>query len=66
MNNNTAAVQIDYNTVGGNLLVDNNATTDVSGNSVARNMECEYNNMLTYLALNMVKGRNEGQCAAFP
>jgi hypothetical protein len=60
-------VQVDSNTVSGNLHVDNDsATTDVSGNSVGKNMECENNSTVTHLALNTVKGENQGQCSAFP
>lgn len=64
---NTAAVSIDYNTVAGALHVDNDsATTDVSGNSVGKDLECQNNNTVTHIASNMVKGNNQGQCAAFP
>ena len=64
---NTAAVWIDYNTVAGALHVDNDsATTDVSGNSVGKDLECQNDNTLTHVTLNMVTGKNQGQCAAFP
>jgi hypothetical protein len=37
-----------------------------SGNKVGKNMECESNNTVTHVALNMVSGQAQGQCAAFP
>jgi hypothetical protein len=66
--NNYAALSIDYNNVGGNLQVNNNtAATDVSGNTVAHNLQCQSNiPAVTHVALNMVQGRTQGQCAAFP
>ena len=67
VNSNTAAVRIDNNAVAGGLHVDNDsATTDVSGNSVGKNMECQSNSTVTHTALNMVQGKGQGQCAAFP
>ena len=66
--NNYAALSIDDNNVGGNLQVNNNtATTDVSGNTVAHNLQCQGNTpAVTHVALNMVQGQAQGQCAAFP
>jgi hypothetical protein len=66
--NNYAALSIDYNNVGGNLQVNNNtAATDVSGNTVTHNLQCQNNTpAVTHVALNMVQGRAQGQCAAFP
>ena len=46
----TAAVQVDSNTVSGNLQVDNDsATTDVSGNSVGGNLECQNDNTVMHV-----------------
>jgi hypothetical protein len=66
--NNSAAMSIDYNNVGGNLQVDNDtAMTDVSGNMVGDNLQCENNTpAVTHMALNRVQGRAQGQCAAAP
>jgi hypothetical protein len=66
--NNYAALSIDYNNVGGNLQVNNNtAATDVSGNTVAHNLQCQNNTpAVTHVALNMVQGQAQGQCAVFP
>ena len=66
--NNYAALSIDYNNVGGNLQVNNNtAATDVSGNTVAHNLQCQNNTpAVTHIALNMVQGQAQGQCAAAP
>jgi hypothetical protein len=66
--NNYAALSIDDNKVGGNLQVQNDtAATDVSGNTVTHNLQCQNNTpAVTYVALNMVQGQAQGQCAAFP
>ena len=67
--NNSAALSIDDNTVGGNLTVQNNtpSTVDVSGNHVAKNLTCQGNTQVTHIALNMVSQNNQGgQCSAFP
>jgi hypothetical protein len=66
--NNSAAMSIDYNNVSGNLQVNNDtATTDVSGNRVGNNLQCQNNTpALTHIALNMVQGKAQGQCAAAP
>ena len=68
VNNNYAALSIDDNNVGGNLQVSNDtAATDVSGNTVAYNLQCQNNTPgVTYVALNIVQGQAQGQCAAFP
>ncbi len=65
---NSAATSIDYNNVSGNLQINNDtATTDVSGNSVGNNLQCENNTpAVTHIALNIVKGQAQGQCAAAP
>jgi hypothetical protein len=62
-------LSIDYNKVGGNLQVQNNtAATDVSGNIVTHNLQCQGNTpAVTYVPLNMVvQGQAQGRCAAFP
>jgi len=66
--NNSAATSIDYNKVSGNLQVNNDtATTDVSGNMVGNNLLCQNNTpAVTHIALNMVQGQAQGQCAAAP
>jgi hypothetical protein len=66
--NNSAATTIDYNNVSGNLQVNNNAAiTDVSGNRVGKNLLCQNNTpAVTHIALNMVQGHAQGQCAAAP
>jgi len=66
--NNSAATSIDYNNVTGNLQVNNDtAATDVSGNRVGNNLLCQNNTpTVTHIALNMVQGRVQGQCATAP
>ena len=66
--NNSASTSIDYNNVSGNLQVNNDtATTDVSGNMVGNNLLCRNNTpAVTHIALNMVQGQAQGQCAAAP
>jgi hypothetical protein len=67
VDSNTAAVWVDYNTVAGALHVDNDSgTTDVSGNSVGKDLQCQNDNTVTYTALNMMRGKNQGQCSALP
>jgi hypothetical protein len=68
VHNNSAATSIDYNHVSGNLQVNNDtATTDVSGNTVGNNLQCQNNSpAVTHIALNIVKGQTQGQCAAAP
>jgi hypothetical protein len=68
VDNNSAATSIDYNNVGGNLQVNNDtATTDVSGNRIGNNLECQNNTpAVTHIALNIVRGQAQGQCAAAP
>jgi hypothetical protein len=64
--NNSASTSIGYNNVSGNLQVNNDtATTDVSGNMVGNNLLCQNNTpAVTHMALNMVQGQAQGQCAA--
>jgi hypothetical protein len=66
--NNYAALSIDYNNVGGNLQINNDTgATDVSGNMVAKSLRCQNNTpAVTYVALNIVQGQAQGQCAAVP
>jgi len=66
--NNYAALSIDDNNVAGNLQVNNDtAATNVSGNTVAKNLQCQNNTpAVTYVALNIVQGQAQGQCAAVP
>jgi hypothetical protein len=66
--NNSASTSIDYNNVSGNLQVNNDTTTtDVSGNMVGNNLLCQNNTpAVTHIALNMVQGQAQGQCAAAP
>jgi len=66
--NNSAATSIDYNNVSGNLQVNNDAAmTYVSGNMVGKNLLCQNNTpAVTHIALNMVQGHAQGQCAAAP
>jgi hypothetical protein len=61
-------LSIDYNNVGGNLQVNNDTgATDVSGNMVAKSLRCQNNTpAVTYVALNIVQGQAQGQCAAVP
>jgi hypothetical protein len=61
-------LSIDDNKVGGNLQVQNDtAATDVSGNTVTHNLQCQNNTpAVTHVALNMVQGQAQGQCAVFP
>jgi hypothetical protein len=68
VHNNSAATSIDYNNVSGNLHINNDtATTDVSGNMVGNNLLCQNNTpAVTHIALNMVQGHAQGQCAAAP
>jgi hypothetical protein len=68
VHNNSAATSIDYNKVGGNLQVNNDkAVTDVSGNTVGNNLQCQNNTpTVTHIALNIVQGQAQGQCAAAP
>ncbi|MBV8088344.1 MAG: vanadium-dependent haloperoxidase [Alphaproteobacteria bacterium] len=68
VHNNSATTSIDYNSISGNLQVDNDtATTDVSGNIVGNNLQCQNNTpAVTHIALNIVKGHAQGQCAAAP
>jgi hypothetical protein len=68
VDNNSAAMSIDYNYVSGNLQVNNDtATTDVSGNTVGNNLQCQNNTpAVTHIALNIVRGQAQGQCAAAP
>jgi hypothetical protein len=63
-----AATLIDHNNVSGNLQINNDtATTDVSGNMVGHNLLCQNNTpAVTHIALNIVKGQAQGQCAAAP
>jgi hypothetical protein len=66
--NNSASTSIDHNNVSGNLQVNNDTTTtDVSGNMVGNNLLCQNNTpAVTHIALNMVQGQAQGQCAAAP
>jgi hypothetical protein len=68
VHNNSAATSIDYNSVSGNLQINNDtATTDVSGNRVGNNLLCQNNTpAVTHIALNIVQGQAQGQCAAAP
>jgi hypothetical protein len=68
VHNNSAATSIDYNNVSGKLHINNDtATTDVSGNMVGNNLLCQNNTpAVTHIALNMVQGHAQGQCAAAP
>ena len=68
VHNNSAATSIDYNSVSGNLQIHNDtATTDVSGNMVGNNLLCQNNTpAVTHIALNIVQGQAQGQCAAAP
>jgi YVTN family beta-propeller protein len=65
--NNSGELSIDYNHIGGDLQVnDNSGSTDVSDNTVGDDMRCRDNASVTHTALNMVRGKARGQCAAFP
>jgi hypothetical protein len=64
---NYAALSIDNNIAGDDLQVDSNtAATDVSGNTVTNILQCLNNATVTDVALNIVQGQAQGQCAASP
>jgi hypothetical protein len=64
---NYAALSIDNNIVGDDLQVNSNtAATDVSGNTVTNILQCLNNATITDVALNVVQGQAQGQCAVSP
>ena len=68
-NSNTGGLSIDNNQITGtsSFQANNNtqAAIDVSGNTIGGNLQCLNNFSVSHIAVNMVHGSVQGQCAAF-